>query len=121
MLLRVEHQLRLFRSLIDYTNDTIEIINLETERFLDVNEQACRMHGYTREEYLSLTLPEVAPSLATCSWQKIVNDLRLRGSVLFKGEHRRKDGSTFPVEVRATYTPPLSVNLVEPRTPSSAR
>jgi PAS domain S-box-containing protein len=101
--LRAEHQLRLFRSLIDYTNDTIEIINLETGRFLDVNEQACRAHGYSREEYLSLTLSEVATSLATCSWQKIVHDLRLRGSVLFRGEHRRKDGSTFPVEVRATY------------------
>jgi PAS domain S-box-containing protein len=100
---RAEQQLRLFRSLIDHTNDTIEIIDLETGRFLDVNEQACHAHGYSREEYLSLTLPEVTHSLAKLPWQKIVDHLRSRGSVLLKGEHRRKDGSSFPVEVRATY------------------
>lgn len=100
---RAEQQLRLFRSLIDHTNDTIEIIDLETGGFLDVNEEACRAHGYSREEYLSLTLPEVASLVAAWPWQKLVGQLRLRGSVLVKGIHRRKDGSTFPVEVRATY------------------
>src|SRR5258707_15890189 len=56
--------LKLFRSLLDQTTDVIEVIDPETGRFLDVNERACLAHGYTREEYLALTLSEIAPPLA---------------------------------------------------------
>ena len=100
---KVKEQLQLFRSLIDRTNDAIEIIDPETGLILDVNEQACRAHGYTREEYLSLTLPELVPSLAARPWDEIRETLRASGSRLVESEHRRKDGSVFPVEVRVTY------------------
>ncbi len=100
---RVEEQLRLFRSLIDRTNDAIEIIDPETGRYLDVNEQACLVRGYTREEYLALTLQEVATPLARMTWSEIKETVRARGSILVEGEHRRKDGTLFPVEVHVTY------------------
>ena len=48
---RAEKALALFRTLVDRTNDGIEVIDPETGRFLDVNETACRTHGYSREEY----------------------------------------------------------------------
>ena len=98
-----QQALALFRSLIDQTNDAIEVIDPETGRFLDVNEKACVAHGYTREEYLALTLPEMVPSLAGRSWQEIKDRLRRFGSQLIESQHRRKDGSLFPVEVSVTY------------------
>jgi len=48
--------LRLFRALIDHSNDAVEVVDPETLRFLDVNEKACQDLGYTREELLGFTV-----------------------------------------------------------------
>lgn len=53
-----EHSLRLFRALIDQSNDAVEVVDAETLRFLDVNETGCRQLGYTREELLLMRVPE---------------------------------------------------------------
>lgn len=99
---RAEAALTLFRSLLDQTNDAIEIIDPETGRFLDVNEQACLAHGYTRAEYLALTLPQIDPGLAKRPWEELRDERRRAGSRVFESQHRRKDGSVFPVEVNVT-------------------
>ena len=96
---RVERGLRLFRALIDQTKVGIEVIEPETGRFLDVNEQACVAHGYTREEYLSLSVPDIDPLVATKSWAEVMEEYRLVGFRTIESLHRRKDGSTFPVEI----------------------
>jgi PAS domain S-box-containing protein len=100
---RAEQALTLFRSLIDHTNDTIEVIDPETGRFLDVNEQACRAHGYTREEYLALTVPEIDPLIGARPWKETMEEVRRSGSLIIESQHRRKDGSVFPVEINANY------------------
>jgi PAS domain S-box-containing protein len=100
---RAEEALTLFRSLIDHTNDAIEVIDPETGRFLDVNEQACLALGYTREEYLTLTVSEINPMVAARSWEVTREELRRSGSLIRESQHRRKDGSVFPVEVNVNY------------------
>jgi PAS domain S-box-containing protein len=98
-----DEALMLFRALIDRSNDGIEVIDPETGRFLDVNETACRAHGYTRDEYLTLSVRDVAPTSDPAAWARNLEQLRRLGSRLHVGLHRRKDGSTFPVEVNITY------------------
>jgi PAS domain S-box-containing protein len=100
---RAEEALLLFRALIDRSNDGIEVIDLETGRFLDVNQTACLSHGYTRDEYLALSVHDIAPGADPAVWAQNVVQLRRHGSRLHVGTHRRKDGSTFPVEVNITY------------------
>jgi PAS domain S-box-containing protein len=100
---RAEEALLLFRALLDRSNDSIEVIDPETGRFLDVNETACRAHGYTRDEYLALSVRDVAPTSDPSAWARNLEQLRRVGSRLHVGQHRRKDGSTFPVEVNITY------------------
>jgi len=97
---RAEEALVLFRALIDRTTDGIEVIDPETGRFLDVNEQACLAHGYTREEYLSLQVADIDPLVATRSWAALFEDRKQCGFPPFESQHRRKDGSVFPVEVK---------------------
>jgi PAS domain S-box-containing protein len=100
---RTDEALLLFRALIDRSNDSIEVIDPETGRFLDVNETACLAHGYTRDEYLTLSVRDVAPTSDPAAWGRNLEQLRRLGSRLHVGLHRRKDGSTFPVEVNITY------------------
>ncbi|HEY1661431.1 MAG TPA: PAS domain S-box protein [Verrucomicrobiae bacterium] len=101
-----EQSLKLFRTLIDRSNDSIEVIDPETGRILDVNERALQLHGYSREEYMALTIPEIDPLFAAAgekSWQAHLETLKQFGFSVFETEHRCKDGTIFPVEVNANY------------------
>ncbi|HEY6554314.1 MAG TPA: PAS domain S-box protein, partial [Vicinamibacteria bacterium] len=92
-----------FRTLIDHAMDAIAVIESETGRFLDVNERACAAKGYSREEYLQLSASDIDTEIARRTWPETRDEAKRLGSIAFESEHRRKDGSTFPVEVNATY------------------
>jgi PAS domain S-box-containing protein len=94
-----EEALRLFRKLIDQTNDAIEVVEPKTLRFLDVNDKACRDLGYTREELLSLKVPDIDTGVNESVVARIEKELEQSGFVTFESVHQRKDGSTFPVEI----------------------
>lgn len=94
-----DHALRLFRALIDHSNDAVEVVDPITLRFLDVNDKACSELGYTREELLSMTLFDVDPNGRPSSKDEFLEKLQTEDSVIRESVHRRKDGSTFPVEV----------------------
>ena len=93
------HELTLFRTLLDQSNDAIRVVDPETLRFLDVNERACVELGYSREELLSMTVFDIAPGADESSRARVVQQLRGPGFAIIEGVHRRKDGTTFPVEV----------------------
>ncbi len=94
--------LKLFRTLVDRSNDSILVVNPQTLRLLDANERACLLLGYDREEFLSLRVLDINPSLTEDSARQIATELRMRGFVTMESVHRRKDGSTFPVELNMT-------------------
>jgi PAS domain S-box-containing protein len=98
-------ELKLFRTLVDKSRDAIEIVDPNTLRFLDANEKACSDLGYTRQEMLSIGVLEIDTAFTEESAKKILEQLRELGSVVVEGVHRRKDGSTFPVEVALTRVP----------------
>ena len=100
---RAEEGLLVFRALIDQSNDGIEVVDPETGRFLDVNEKACQAHGYTREEYLSLTVSDIDPFVTADSWPAVATSVRQSRFQVFQNQHKRKDGSVFPVEVHVNY------------------
>ena len=85
--------------LIDQSNDAIEVIDPETSRFVDINGRACLDLGYSREELLSMGIYDIDSKVNESVLARINDELRDSGSALFESLHRRKDGSTFPVEV----------------------
>ncbi|HZZ19360.1 MAG TPA: response regulator [Opitutaceae bacterium] len=93
--------LTLFRSLIDQSSDTLEIIDPLTGKYLDVNGKGPAELGCTRTEYLALHVFEVDTSVRKTDWPLLVSKLREVGFVSGEGRHRRKDGSTFPTEFNA--------------------
>ncbi len=101
---KVKASLNLFRALIDRSPDAIEIIDPHTARILDVNQTACQRLGYTREELLSLHIPDIiVPGAMPFSMEANLEEIRRTGVKIVIGRHRRKDGSTFPVEVNIQY------------------
>ena len=97
---RVAESLKLFRALMDQSSDAIEVIDPQTGRFLDVNETAGRRLGYSREEMLCKSVPDIQMDpFAQAFLPESMEEVRRVGVKLLRGWHRRKDGSTFPVEV----------------------
>jgi len=96
---RMLRELTLFRTLLDQSNDAIQVMDPETMRFLDVNERACVELGYSREEFLSMTVFDIDPDDDENLRARVQQQLRESGCAIVERTHRRKDGTRFPVEV----------------------
>jgi PAS domain S-box-containing protein len=68
---------------------------------LNANDFACRSLGYTAEELCALKVSDIDPVIAHEKMLEIKRILDTTGSATFETVHRRKDGSTFPVEITA--------------------
>jgi PAS domain S-box-containing protein len=72
-----------------------------TKRFLAVNDAAVAQYGYTREELLALTIWDIRPEEEIPHVRSLIERLP-PGRHVFPGlRHRRKDGSSFVVDVVA--------------------
>ncbi len=82
-----------------FENATDILILHDRGRIIEVNQQACRSLGYTREELLQIPVFEIEVGYS----QEFLFDLWNRGgdAVTLFGIYRRKDGLTFPTEIRA--------------------
>jgi len=98
---RAEAELRAsegrFRTFVDHATDAF-FLHGWNGTILDVNSQACESLGYSRAELVGLR-PE-AIDLETDFRREIASRLDTGEVIAFDSRHRRKDGSTFPVEVR---------------------
>ncbi len=94
-----ERSLKLFRALMDQSNDAVEVVDPETLRFLDVNDKACKDLGYSREELLVMTVFDINVGLDEFTHAQVQTKLAESGFVIQEGIYQRKDGSTYPVEV----------------------
>ena len=55
----------LFRELMNRANDYLSVIDLNTGRYLYVNEMACRSTGYTPDEFRKMTVADIDPTVTT--------------------------------------------------------
>ncbi|MGD0519456.1 MAG: PAS domain S-box protein, partial [Thermoguttaceae bacterium] len=89
-----------FRLLVENAADAF-FLNDDNGRILDVNQRACELLGYTRKELLKMNVLDVEVAFKPEDhhervWKQPAADYPIN----IDGLHRRKDGSTFPVEVR---------------------
>jgi PAS domain S-box-containing protein len=99
------------QSYIDQAGDAIYVLDGESGRILKVNNRAAEMLGYSRDELLHLS----ATDIERIHTPVIIDDfhqLTKREVVEVEGIHQRKDGSTFPVEIRMTSLTPTSPHRI---------
>jgi diguanylate cyclase (GGDEF)-like protein/PAS domain S-box-containing protein len=97
--LATEEILRRFRVAMDNSADMIVLIDRATMRFIDMNNTACRLLGYTREELLQMGPQDVLPTsradLERIYDEFIANPTHTHG---MQSYYRRKDGTAFAFE-----------------------
>ena len=72
-------------------------------RLLEVNQTYCRMSGYSEAELLSMRISDLEASETRAETDAHLARFALVGDDRFETKHRRKDGSTFDVEISAQY------------------
>ncbi len=68
-----------------------------------VNRKVCETLGYTREELMALSIPEINPTFPVEKWEEHWQSLCREKVLQFETVHQRKDGTQFPIEVHANY------------------
>jgi PAS domain S-box-containing protein len=100
---KTEISLNLFRTLVEHSNDAIEILDPNTGQFLNCNKKAYEDLGYTRSEFLSLKVFDIDSNFTQSNFPDHINNVLKTGSLLIESIHRKKDGTEFPVEVSLSY------------------
>lgn len=87
---------------LDETANEIYLFREDDLRFVSVNGGALRSLGYTMDEMLALTPLDIKPEFTAETFARLLAPLRSgrRANLSFETVHRRKNGSTYPVEVR---------------------
>jgi PAS domain S-box-containing protein len=88
-----------FRAYVEQAADALFVHDFQG-RFIDVNRQACASLGYTRDELLGMSVFDVECDFDLERAQAAWREIRPGEPFTLAGTQRRKDGSTFPVEVR---------------------
>ena len=83
----------------EQASDSFFVHDFNNGRIIDANESACKNLGYTRDELLELNVSDMEISDSPEAIVENCNNVKKGGQVIVEGIHRRKDGSTFPVEI----------------------
>ncbi|MFH2138496.1 MAG: PAS domain S-box protein [Candidatus Omnitrophota bacterium] len=99
-----ENDLKVFRALLDQSNDAIFIVDPKTAEVIDLNDRACDLYGYSRKEMLAMRVMDIETIFPDeLSWEKHVEEVRARGMFVIEGRSKTKYGAIFPIEANVKY------------------
>ncbi|MFP4642110.1 MAG: PAS domain S-box protein [Dehalococcoidia bacterium] len=93
-----------FREIFNNANDAIYLHDVTDEgvpgQFIEVNDIACEMLGYSREELLTMSPADIAADERIAQvLEMIMEQLRSQKGITFEGVHKTKEGVRIPVEI----------------------
>lgn len=108
-LLSVESRLReveqrdFYHNMVEQVSDAIYVVDADDGRILDANGQAARSLGISLDELLNLRVNDFSTRIEDVDYWtgQVLPRLRDNGEISISTEHRKADGSSFPVEVKA--------------------
>ena len=92
---------RRYRLLFDAISDPAFVTDLEQLRFIEVNDAAVRLYGYSRAEFLAMPVTQISTEPAAS--MAMLAALRQAERIEFTRTHIKRDGSRFPAEITVGY------------------
>ena len=88
-----------YRAIVDQATSDALLVHDFHGRFLEVNRRACESLGYSKEEFLRMSVADIERDFdlksAQAEWAKIEPGVPF----ILYGHQQRKDGTVFPVEI----------------------
>ncbi|GMR05436.1 MAG: hypothetical protein BMS9Abin25_0011 [Gammaproteobacteria bacterium] len=108
-----------FGRILDSSSNEIYVFDADTLHFTQVNRGARQNLGYTKQELEGLTPVDLKPDYTWEDFTELLQPL-YRGEqkqIVLQTRHQRKDGTTYPVEVRLQLSqqesPPVFVAFIQ--------
>jgi diguanylate cyclase (GGDEF)-like protein/PAS domain S-box-containing protein len=114
-----EEMIARFGRVLDASSNEIYIFDADTLRFVQVNVGAQKNLGYDMDDLRVMTPLDLKPEYTREQFEAVLKPLRDGGTdtLHFETVHRRRDGSTYPVEIRLQLSraehPPVFVAIVQ--------
>lgn len=87
-----------YRMMFQANPHTMWVVDQETLAFLDVNDAAVHRYGYSRDEFLSMTLADIRPPEDVLAMTHIVkNTMGFHDAGIWR--HKKKDGTLIEVHI----------------------
>lgn len=99
---QAEERGRIAEHLVENAFESIYWVSSDA-RIMYVNEAACRMTGYTREELIGQHMRILDEWYPFETWPQTWEALKHGAIMSFTAQHRAKDGRIVPIEVQAGY------------------
>ena len=90
--------LQKYEHLTRQANDIILILDHEGN-IMEANERAAASYGYSQDELLRLNIRDLRSPDTFLSIEKQMKQVKEKNGAIFETVHKRKEGTTFPVEV----------------------
>ncbi|OKY78823.1 MAG: Signal transduction histidine kinase containing PAS domain [Candidatus Methanohalarchaeum thermophilum] len=94
-----------FREIFNNVNDAIYLHDLTEEgmpgKFIEVNDVACKMLGYSRKEFLEMSPRDIDSSEKADEVPEVMRELLEEEDIRFEMKHQAKDGTEIPVEIHS--------------------
>ncbi|GBE05851.1 phytochrome-like protein cph1 [bacterium BMS3Abin10] len=98
---KAEEELKTFKFISDYSNEGQYLVDRKG-RFLYVNDAACKMLQYSRDELLELGISHVDARYDETRYRTLFDLVQTEKVAPFETINRRKDGTTYPVDISVT-------------------
>ena len=93
-----------YRAVVETSADGFCITDM-AGRFLEFNDAYMGLLGFSREELLSMSIPDIESQITPAEIAAITEKVRSIGHAVFETKYRSKDGRVWPAEVNLSYWP----------------
>lgn len=101
---QTEEALQFIKLALDQARDIVWWVDLKTGRYVAVNEAACRLLGYSREEMLTKHIYEnLFPGFTQKMWHTAVNNVEKTKGGIFETDILTKDNRYIPTEAQVVH------------------
>jgi PAS domain S-box-containing protein len=94
-----------YRQLFESNPNPMWVFDLETLSFLAVNDAAVRHYGYSRDEFLAMTIKDIRPPEDIPALMDNVSQTKEGLDDTTQWRHRKKDGALIDVEITSHEVP----------------
>ena len=100
--LDAERELLLSHFTIENLHEAVYWVD-SAQNIIQVNDLACQMSGYTKEELTKKKVTDINPSAVVMDWPAFWKRLKKEKKITFEAQHKHKKGHLYDIEITGNF------------------